>query len=93
MFSVQHLVFFKKKSLAEHAPQAPSKIIEAFFDKASVGLPQPGDFGGDFSIAAKSCQSMRLVELILNITYNRKTTSIEPQLWSVDFLPMWLAVP
>jgi hypothetical protein len=25
---------------------------------------------------------MRLVELILNITYNRKTTSIEPQFWS-----------
>jgi|AntAceMinimDraft_1070359.scaffolds.fasta_scaffold132439_1 hypothetical protein len=25
---------------------------------------------------------MRLVELILNITYNRKTTSIEPHFWS-----------
>ena len=25
---------------------------------------------------------MRLVELILNITYNLKTTSIEPQFWS-----------
>jgi hypothetical protein len=25
---------------------------------------------------------MRLVELIRNITYNRKTTSIEPQFWS-----------
>jgi hypothetical protein len=53
MFLVQLLVFFKKKSLAEHAPQATSKIIEAFFDKASVGLPQPGDLGGDFSIAGQ----------------------------------------
>jgi hypothetical protein len=37
---------------------------------------------------------MRLVELIRNIACNRKTTSIEPQLWSGDlFFLIWLAVP
>jgi hypothetical protein len=38
-------LLFKKKSLAEHAPQATSKIIEAFLDKASVGLPSLAIWG------------------------------------------------
>jgi hypothetical protein len=48
------LLFSKKKSLAENAPQATSKSIEGLKKKkASVGLPLPGDFGGDFSIAGQ----------------------------------------